>query len=485
MTDTPVLPKGTYLERDGEHLVLKAHIEDGFITKDQFHTLREVVDAHPHVQLRLLTRQNFRLYHVRSEEADAMRERLEAAGFVATAPAGALCVNENAGLVPDEPFDIFPYLDALARWMNSRAAQDPNGVAFPGKIKLTLTSSETHPDNAAYADLAFLAKQKDGQPVFDILGGGSLGAQPRLAVLLKEAVPAEEMLRAANAMRSLFFEMFEGINVGKKRMRFQIRKMGEDAFLDAFQTHYEKAESEPLLLEVRPAVERPWAAEPKGEGEGLLPTSVAGIYSLRLPMVRGTLERPLMHLIDSYLGQLDHPVEMAVGSDQTLFIRDLSGLEAEGLLAAIEEAGLHLPKAHIVACVSADACKFGLARNEALAVYFAAQKDLDLPEIAISGCMNSCASHQMTPLGFWGKRMDRENPADVEGDLFELTIGGRRPVAGQEARLAENAGAMTIRQIKAFIPALVEAKKASGLDWQAFTETRGEEIRALVAQFNS
>lgn len=482
MSEGISLPKGTYLQRDKEKVVLKAHVAHGFINKDQFHVLREVMDEHPDVWLRLLIRQNFRFYDVTIPEADGMRERLEAVGFVAAAPAGGLCINENAGLFADEAFDIFPYYDALAEWVNTRAAKDPNGIAFPGKLKVTMTSDPNLPDNAAYGDLVFLAKNHQGAPVFDILGGGSLGAQPRLAVLLKENVPVDEMLKAANALRALFFEMFEDVHIGKKRMRFQIKKMGEATFVQKFAEHFEKAEKESFTLKEYLSVERPWGEEPEAANESLIPTSFKGIYSLQLPMVRGVISRDLLHLVDNFLQGLDHPVEMGVTSRQSLLLRDLSGKEAEALLKAMDQAGIVLPKNHLVACVSAPTCKFGLARNERLANAIASLVDLDLPEIAISGCMNSCASHQMTPIGFWGKRMDPENP---ENDLFEITIGGERPVDGQVARLGENGGSMTVEQILMFLPMLAEAKKASGLTWSAFCKDKGEDIRALVNQVNN
>ncbi len=474
-------PAWCYRQRDGESLVLRAHVPMGKMNEKQLHALRIVLDEHPEIVMRLTTRQNARLYNIKESGVEAARNVLKEAGFVDKSRSTGLVLNADHGLLVNEVFDVFPYAQEILRWLDDNDGPAGN---LPGKMKVSITSSSDRPRNVSYSDIAFVARVIGGTRVFDVLGGGSLGAQPRVAKMLYQGLAADRILEALDAMAKVFSDLFANSNIGKKRMRFKIRQIGEEKFIDMFNDALNSVRSHRIdIKEASDTVERPWASKLDHNFDPRIrATKSSGIYSVSLPSRNGFIDRPFLAALDDWVQRLGHPVEMALDSDQSILLRDLGGVEAANLLAYLQEKNVAPRSSALVCCSGANYCRFGLTHPETLCEvinHFDAER---LPRIQVSGCMNSCSAQQLSGIGFWGKRPDKENPMN---ELFDVTIGGMFIKDDQEAVLAERAGNLTVAQIADFLSLLIDAKEKSSLDWTTFLTTKKDDVIALVAEFEA
>lgn len=474
-------PAWCYRQRDGKSLVLRAHVPLGIMNEKQLHALRVVLDEHPEVVMRLTTRQNARLYNISESGVDAARDVLQKAGFVDKSRSTGLVLNADHGLIENEAFDVFPYAKEIMHWMD-----DNDGPAgrLPGKMKVSITSTVDRPRNVSYADIAFIARNDDGIRSFDVLGGGSLGAQPRVAMRLYQELPAERVLEALDAMAKVFADLFADSNIGKKRMRFKIRQLGEETFIKMFNEALQVADEHRIQVEELPEPkEKTWASMLEGFSDPRVRTTkFAGIYSVSLPSRNGFVDRTFLTILDDWMQSLGHPVEMALDSDQSILLRDLGGKEVTNLFRYLEKNKALPRNSSLVCCSGANYCRFGLTHPETLCEvinHFDANR---LPRIQVSGCMNSCSAQQLSGIGFWGKRPDNDNPMN---ELFDVTVGGKSIKNDQEAVLAERAGQLTVAQIEEFLPRLIEAKENSGLDWTLYLSEKKDDIKDLVAEFEA
>ncbi len=81
-------------------------------------------------------------------------------------------------------------------------------------------------------DLGFIPKIKDGQKGFKVVFGGGLGSQPAHAELLSEFIPVNQIVPTAEGIIRIFDRYGERAKRMKARMKFLIKEIGKDVFLD-------------------------------------------------------------------------------------------------------------------------------------------------------------------------------------------------------------------------------------------------------------
>ena len=93
-------------------------------------------------------------------------------------------------------------------------------------------------------------------------------------------------------------------------------------------------------------------------------------------------------------------VELRIAPDETLYIVNLTGTEAEKVLEATQD-GAQTPFESSVACIGSAVCQAGVRDSQSLlaaAVKAVREADLPasaLPRVHISGCPSSCGTHQI------------------------------------------------------------------------------------------
>src|SRR6185503_1971663 len=160
----------------------------------------------------------------------------------------------RAGVSADEPFDVTPYVEALAgHFLRQKFAS-----GLPRKFKPSLGGCcGTDCSQAFINDLGFLARERDGQPGFKLVAGGGLSTLRRNALTVEEFVPVAELFEAADAVLRVFNRIGNRNNKAKARLKWAIDKIGADAFLAEYRAERETIRGEggvPLVLPPQPAV---------------------------------------------------------------------------------------------------------------------------------------------------------------------------------------------------------------------------------------
>ncbi|MFP5528145.1 hypothetical protein ACLGL1_06685 [Peptococcus simiae] len=475
-------PAGSYWARDAKHVVVRAHLPAGRLSVTQWHTLRQILDKHPDLDLRITTRQNARLYGADPVLAESLLEEVSQASFQPVGKKGDVVINPDSGLRQDEAFDVYPYALAISEWQSSglgRSAQ------VPGKLKPSMTSAPDALASISYADIGFVARRNEaGEAGFTVLGGGSLGAMPRLAVTLLDFIPAKDVLRAMEAYAQVFIDLFADSKIGKKRMRFKIRELGEEGFIAAFRTAYNQVKAKDIAGLPKDALrKRDWGEPADRTHPNMVPTRFEGIYSVYLPVPAGIVPVDFVQTLDKFFNYLEYRPELALSAEQEVVVRDLAGDDALALLdmmAPYMAAHAVGDQQNRIACVGADLCRFGLAHNSAVNDILSKFDPDDLPKMGISGCMNSCSGHQVRPLAFWGKKSDH---ADFANDVFEVVVGGSATDDQEGFTLGQNIGSIALKDLESFLQELIARQKASGQAWEEFLQDHTEDLKALVATY--
>src|SRR5688500_15498938 len=156
--------------------------------------------------------------------------------------------SDQAGIDPDEPFDVTPYAHALFAYFLRKPVCQEMGRKF----KIAFSSSEKDTALIFMHDLGVIPRirevnarpddpnlnDSDGQSVgrgelkrgFKVMVGGGLGAQPHLAITTHEFLEEDLLIPYTEAVLRVFDRHGERNSRHKARIKFLIQKIGIDAF---------------------------------------------------------------------------------------------------------------------------------------------------------------------------------------------------------------------------------------------------------------
>src|ERR1019366_3088620 len=106
----------------------------------------------------------------------------------------------------------------------------PLSSSLPRKFKIALSGCGTDCAFGAIHDIGFIAQVRDGQRGFKVFAAGGFSTTPQAAITLHEFVPAAEIGRVGEALVRLFHALGNRENKGRARMRYVLRKLGEEKF---------------------------------------------------------------------------------------------------------------------------------------------------------------------------------------------------------------------------------------------------------------
>ena len=112
---------GTYAQRQEGVQMQRIKIPGGFLTAEQLERLADSADRFGSGFIHFTTREDAQIYYVKLEEAPAMLRFLAASGITTREACGNTVRNitacYRAGTSPTEAFDVWPYADALFRYL--------------------------------------------------------------------------------------------------------------------------------------------------------------------------------------------------------------------------------------------------------------------------------------------------------------------------------------------------------------------------------
>src|SRR4030095_7599079 len=225
---------GTYAQRQEGVQMQRIKIPGGFLTADQLERLADSATHFGSGFIHFTTREDAQIYYVKLEEAPAMLRFLAASGITTREACGNTVRNitacYRAGTSPTESFDVWPYADALFRYL----VRNKYNQNLGRKFKITFEGCSEDHSALRIHDIGFWAVTKTGggnlRRGFQVYLGGGLGASPQLAQLYTNFLPAEEIFNLAASILRLFDRYGERKARMKARMKFLVQSLGWEEF---------------------------------------------------------------------------------------------------------------------------------------------------------------------------------------------------------------------------------------------------------------
>jgi sulfite reductase beta subunit-like hemoprotein len=451
------LQHGIYGQRQADQYMMRVKIPHGSLTADQLEVLAGIADRFALRRLaHVTTRQDVQLHFVPLADVPTIMWTLARAGLTTREASGNTVRNVTAdpvsGLCADTAFDVTPHAEAVARHF----LRHPGAQKLPRKFKVAFSACPHDHGLIPIHDLGAMAvvRRQDGlaRRGFQVSVGGGLGAVPRVADVLDEFVPEDELVRTVEAVLRVYDRLGERRNRNKARIKFLVARVGIEEFRRLVREELKATppvesgvyRSPDFALEERPS--HPPAThgiDGRGPPEGFeawratnaSPQRQPGYYLVHvtLPMGDLTVEqmRALVGVARRYAGGR---VRTTVG--QNMVLRWVHEVDLPSLYADLVEAGLGEAGAgtlpDVMACAGTDTCSQGITSSRGLADVLRetmlnanglyADPLVRQMRIKVSGCLNSCGHHDIADVGFCGCAVHSDGrlvPA------FHMLVGGR------------------------------------------------------------
>ncbi|MBZ4036197.1 HEPN domain-containing protein [Flavobacterium sp. 17A] len=452
------LARGIYGQRQEGVQMIRIKLPYGKVTSEQLRRITEVSDKYSTGRLHITTRQDIQIHYVSLDRTPELWSELAKDDITLREACGNTVRNitgsELAGVDVNEPFDVSPYAHGMFQYL----LRNPICQEMGRKFKISFSSSDEDTALSYLHDLGFIPKIKDGQKGFKVVFGGGLGSQPAHAELLSEFIPVNEIIPTAEGIIRIFDRYGERAKRMKARMKFLIKEMGKDVFLDlvekekkaiAFETYeidttaFDGPIPEPLL-EVPQVTIEDSAAYEAWKKSNVIAQKQAGYYAIGIKVLLGDFytdkARLLADLIKNYAAN-----ELRFSLRQNIVIRHV---KEENLPFFYQELAkldfVHLgynSVGDITACPGTDTCNLGIASSTGIAEELERVLSAEYPqylnnreiEIKISGCMNACGQHNMSAIGFQGMSI---NSGKLVAPALQVLLGGGR-LGNGEGRFAD------------------------------------------------
>jgi sulfite reductase (ferredoxin) len=440
------LTRGVYGQRQvGVHM-FRTKIPFGHITPDQLIALANISEKYTNGRLHITTRQNVQMHYVKLNDSVAIWEELVAAGMTAREACGNtvrnLTASPLAGVDPDEPFDVSPYVYATF----DHFLRNPICQEMGRKIKPAFSSSEKDSAFTYFHDFGFIPRIRDGQRGFKVVVGGGLGAVSMVAHTAYEFLPADQIIPFQEAAIRVFDRYGEREKRMKARMKFLIKDIGFDRFMELIREEWPAlahksleideslvprlgqvpADDFPLIAPAHPALYEEWrktnVRQQKQEGYCAV--------AIRIPL--GNLEAEQARLLAEVI-RTHASDDIRLSVQQGMVLRYVPPTALPHLFNALYALDLGLPgydtTADITACPGTDTCALGVTNSTGLAQVLEALVRDEYPEmvtendirIKISGCMNACGQHMAANIGFHGSSI---RVGDKIAPAMQVVVGG-------------------------------------------------------------
>ncbi|MEC4672781.1 MAG: sulfurtransferase TusA family protein [Nitrospirota bacterium] len=490
------LQYGIYGQRQPDVQMIRIRIPFGGLTANQLRRIALITDTYGTGVGHITTRQDIQIHFVPLNAVGTVMRQL-AEVDVTTREACANTVRNVtachlAGVCQGEVFDVTPYAHTIA----AHLLRNPLTQSLPRKFKIALSGCQHDCALTPIHDVGLLAiKAQDGTIGFRMVVGGGLGAAPRMAHVLREFVPMDDLIPSIEAVIKVFDNLGNRKNRSKARMKFVIEKLGFEEFChrwkEAYQSLFGAIPSlQPLSL-LKYADDPPLIMPTKngangngGNGQSAVDSPMAvwrrtnvvkqrqeGFSSavLRLPTGDITTDQ-MLAVADLAERYANGNIRTTIG--QNLIIRWIPEHHIAALYDELDSLGLSQPGANktedIVACPGTDTCGLGITSSKGLARALAeifppgqVPDDLKGTSIHISGCHNSCAQHHISTIGFHGvgKRIG-EHIAPV----YELHLGGQ---VNGTAQIGQMIVKLPAKNVPAAVSALVDTFRRDRKDGES------------------
>ncbi len=495
------LARGVYGQRQQGVQMIRIKLPYGRVSSAQLRRICKVSEEYSTGRLHITTRQDIQIHYVSLDRTPQLWAELERDDVTLREACGNTVRNvtasETAGIDPNEPFDVTPYADATYRYF----LRNPVCQEMGRKIKMSFSSSDEDTALSYLHDVGFIPKLKivDGKEVrgFKVLLGGGLGSQPRHADLITDFLATDQVIPLVESVLRIFDRHGERARRNKARMKFLVKDLGLEAFLELveiekkalpftsypldFET-YDSAKTLPnppaFHLEKDPGLDYElWKLT------NVLPQKQAGYVSIGVKVFLGDFyidqASALADLVEKYAND-----EIRFTLRQNFLIRDVREDLAPFFYQELQKIGLgergYNSLGDITACPGTDTCNLGIASSTGIAKelekvilneYPQYLKNQDLV-IKISGCMNACGQHNMAHIGFQGMSM---KAGKMVIPALQVLLGGGNLRDGS-GRFADKVTKVPSRRGPQALRVLLNdfEQNGNGLDFLSYYDQKGQ-----------
>lgn len=233
------LQYGIYGQRQAGVQMVRIKIPFGGISANQLRRVAELTDRYATGVGHVTTRQDIQLHFVELKDVPTIMRGLAEVGLTTREACANTVRNVTAchlaGVCRGEVFDVTPYAKTVAYHL----LRNPLNQSLPRKFKIALSGCAHDCALTPIHDIGLLAiKRADGVVGFRMVVGGGLGSAPRVAQLLREFTPMDELIPSIEAVIKVFDTLGNRKNRNKARMKFVIDKLGFEEFKRRWETAY-------------------------------------------------------------------------------------------------------------------------------------------------------------------------------------------------------------------------------------------------------
>ncbi|GHA79331.1 HEPN domain-containing protein [Pontibacter akesuensis] len=452
------LARGVYGQRQLGVQMVRIKLPFGKLSTQQLIRIADISDEYSTGNLHLTTRQDIQIHFVSLDRTPELWAKLEQDDITLREACGNTVRNvtasPEAGIDPNEPFDVSPYADATFRYF----LRNPICQEMGRKFKMSFSSSDSDTAMSYMHDLGFIPKVVEGQCGFKVMIGGGLGAQPALAHTAFEFLPEDKVIPLIEGVLRIFDRYGERNNRNKARFKYLITKLGLEEVMRLVNEEYKALKSKIFAIDKSidfnpaPPAHREvpdFVIEDTDKYNKWLKTNVfsqkqEGYYGIYIKVQIGDISsdtaRKLVPLVRDFAAD-----EIRVTQGQNLLLKYVRAEALPYFFASLDELGLAEPGfnsvADITTCPGTDTCNLGISNSTNITKVLERVIVEEYPEmlfntdikIKISGCMNSCGQHGMANLGFHGSSL--KSGKSVVPALQVLLGGGT--VHNGEGRIAQ------------------------------------------------
>ncbi len=454
------LARGVYGQRQQGVQMIRIKLPFGKISTKQLLRIADISDEYSNGNLHLTTRQDIQLHHVSLDRTPELWAKLEQDDITLREACGNtvrnITASAEAGIDPNEPFDVSPYAHALFSYF----LRKPFGQELGRKIKIAFSNNDKDTAVTYIHDIGFIPKLNEaGERGFKVLIGGGLGAQPFLAQTAHDFLPENQLAPFVEATIRVFDRHGERVSRHKARIKYLIHKIGVTEFLKLVDEEQKAVLNKTYLIDLN-AVKFSILVNSVKKEEPVISNHLeynnwvstntfeqkqSGFYGVYIKVLLGNISsataRKLAKVISTYASSED--IRLTI--NQGFLLKFVSKESLPFLFNELKQLELATPGfdsvGDITACPGTDTCNLAISNStnvtvELEKVIYAEFPDLvynhDL-KIKISGCMNSCGQHGLAHIGFHGSSF--KVGANVVPALQVLLGGGT--VGNGDGRIAE------------------------------------------------
>ncbi|AFK05069.1 nitrite and sulphite reductase 4Fe-4S region [Emticicia oligotrophica DSM 17448] len=483
------LARGVYGQRQQGVQMVRIKLPYGKMTLKQWNRIADISDEYSTGNLHFTTRQDVQIHFVSLEKTPELWAKLEQDNITLREACGNTVRNitgsPTAGIDPNEPFDITPYVHSTFEYF----LRNPVCQEMGRKFKMSFSNTDADTALSYMHDLGFISKIKDGKRGFKIMLGGGLGAQPQLAHTAYEFLEEEAIIPFIEAVLRVFDRHGERNSRHKARLKFLIAKIGFEAFMQL-------VEEEKLSLKVKTypikteefdkndsiSVSSEIATKDSVEFNNWFKTNAfaqkqSGYYGVfvRVPLgnISSTVSRSLSAKLANYIAD-----DVRVTVNQGLLLRFVKAENLVKVFEILSEHNLAAPGANsivnITACPGTDTCNLAISDSTSISLELEKVMKEDFPElieenkmqIKISGCMNACGQHSMANIGFHGSSL--KAGGKVLPALQVLLGGGT--IGNGQGRIADKVIKVPSKRGPQLLRTVLNDYETNGLEGEYFND---------------